>query len=111
MRRFVYLGIALGLAIGIGGLASLPACYNVPRPVCGFRCGPGEACPEDYTCSSFEERCHLNGSDPILRCDGTDEPDAMTDSLIDSIDAPADAVDAPGDTSDAPRDTSDAPGD
>jgi hypothetical protein len=99
MRRFVYLGIALGLTLGSAGLA-MPACYHVPEPPCGFRCGPAGECPADYTCSSLEPRCHLDGTDPALRCDGTDGPDAAIDSPSDSpIDAAIDtAVDTPTDT-------------
>lgn len=49
-------------------------CYDVPKPDCGFRCGPSLACPSDYTCAD-DGRCHLNGSDPSLVCL---TPDAMT---------------------------------
>lgn len=97
MRRFVYLGLALGMTVAFGGgVAVLPACYNVPRPSCGFHCGPGGACPADYTCSSLETRCHLNGTDPSMLCDSVDGSDSPIDSPIDTaIDA---AIDAPIDT-------------
>jgi len=83
------LAVALALALSGSALLSLavPGCYDVPRPQCGFRCGPNEACPEDYTCNPADGRCHLNGSPPSLVC-GT------VDAAID--DAGADAVaDAP----------------
>jgi hypothetical protein len=92
MRRLVYLGVALGLAIGAGSLA-LQACYDVPKPPCGFRCGPAGECPEDYTCATFEDRCHRNGSDPALQCEsGGDDADAAVDAEIDAaIDSAVDA--------------------
>lgn len=78
--------------------AMTTACYDVPRPACGFRCGPAQECPESYTCAS-DGRCHLNGSDPSLVC-GT--VDAAVQDGDDALDAPPDAppdgsIDAPGD--------------
>jgi len=81
-------------AAALVGLA-LPGCYDIPRPQCGFRCGPSGACPEGYTCDPDDGRCHLNGSPPSLVC-GT--LDASVDGPVDApVDAPiADAaVDAP----------------
>jgi len=43
------------------------ACYDPPKPDCGFRCGVGGACPADYTCGS-DQRCHLNGTSPTELC-------------------------------------------
>ena len=43
------------------------ACYSPPEPDCGFVCGPGGACPDDYTCAS-DNICHRNGTDPALMC-------------------------------------------
>jgi hypothetical protein len=66
----------------------LPACYDVPRPQCGFRCGPDEACPEDYTCNPSDGRCHLNSAPPSLVCatvDAATPPsDAASDAAIDA---------------------------
>jgi hypothetical protein len=47
----------------------LTACYQAPQPECGFYCGAGGACPEDYTCTA-DNRCR--------RSDATDScaPDA-----------------------------------
>ena len=89
MTRLVTMAVALAMA-----------CYRVPTPTCGFRCGPDGECPTDYTCSSLEDRCHRNGTDPTFRCD-TDEP--QDDRAIRRFfDAP---VDSPNDAgSDAPND-------
>jgi hypothetical protein len=105
MRRLVYLGLAL-----------ISACYDVPKPPCGFRCGPAGECPADYTCAAFEDRCHRVGADPALRCEsGSDDTeDAAIDAPVDAaIDAPVDAaIDAPIDGAvDAPSDATDAPTD
>ncbi|MBL9016908.1 MAG: Ig-like domain-containing protein, partial [Myxococcales bacterium] len=48
------------------------ACYDVPQPVCGFVCGAGGACPDDYTCNPADNRCHLNGSPPTTCPGGAD---------------------------------------
>lgn len=52
---------AVGLAVAI----ALAACYDVPRPECGFTCGPpaipgGEGtCPDGYVCATtVDNRCH-----------------------------------------------------
>jgi hypothetical protein len=91
MRRYVCLGVALAF---VGGLFTLPACYDLPRPVCGFRCGALGECPEDYTCGD-DSRCHLNGSAPMV-CGTPDAPDL--DAAVDVIDGPPDdAIDAPPD--------------
>ncbi|MFN0249215.1 MAG: Ig-like domain-containing protein [Kofleriaceae bacterium] len=44
---------------------ALVACYDVPRPACGFQCGPpalagGEGtCPDGYVCfTNVDNRCH-----------------------------------------------------
>jgi len=119
MRRVVYLGITLGLTIAMFcGLTSLPACYDVPQPACGFRCGPAGECPADYTCSTLEPRCHLAGTDPAMRCDTVDDGgDAAIDSPVDAVDAAVDADapdDAPNDAdapTDGPDDAPDAPPD
>lgn len=107
----MFLGLALGLASALlGGLLTLPGCYDLPTPACGFRCGPAGECPADYTCNSFDGRCHLNGSDPNLVC-ATPEPDAGppdTEPPVDVMDA-SDATDAndASDASDAPLDADD----
>src|SRR5829696_5677668 len=49
-------------------------CYDVPKPDCGFRCGPAGACPSDYTCGA-DDHCRLNGSSPDIVCA---RPDAAT---------------------------------
>lgn len=41
----------------------LAACYDVPRPACGFACGPQRECPAGYVCNDFDgdNRCHPEG--------------------------------------------------
>jgi hypothetical protein len=104
-RRHAYLGLALGvlIALGGGGLTALPGCYDIPQPACGFVCGAAGECPADYTCSSSDGRCHLDGSAPMVCA----TPDAGIDAAEpDGPDAPLDALpDAPPDAPiDAARD-------
>ena len=83
-RRYAYLGVVLGVLFALGGgITALPACYEVPRPTCGFRCGPDGECPDDYACSSDDGRCHLNGSAPMVCA----TPDAGID-----VDGPPDSA-------------------
>ena len=66
------MGLCLGvLALIFVGITA-PACYNPPKPPCGFICGSGGACPADYTCQA-DHRCHLNGTSEIC---------AMVDAAI-----------------------------
>ncbi|HEY3805796.1 MAG TPA: Ig-like domain-containing protein [Kofleriaceae bacterium] len=37
------------------------SCYRVPEPDCGFICGAGNSCPDDYTCGS-DTICHRIGA-------------------------------------------------
>ena len=46
----------------------LAGCYSPPEPDCGFVCGPGGACPADYTCAS-DHQCHRNGAAASLTPD------------------------------------------
>jgi type IV pilus assembly protein PilY1 len=57
----------------------LGGCYSPPEPDCGFACGPGNACPADYTCAA-DRHCHRDGAPASLMCGPP--PDA-------AIDAPA----------------------
>ena len=82
-------GRRLLLALGALLAAALPACYDIPRPQCGFRCGPDRACPEDYTCNTSDGRCHLDGSPVSLVCGTVDAgvdtpPDMVTDAPTDA---------------------------
>jgi hypothetical protein len=82
-ERLVPLGVALALAG-----AMITACYDVPRPDCGFICGPGGACPEGYSCAS-DMRCHRNGTSPDLVCASPDAAlpvDAASDVADDAAD-------------------------
>lgn len=103
------LGLALGLVVALSG-AIIAACYEVPRPACGFVCGPDGACPDGYACAS-DHVCHAAGSPDGLVCPHPDAalpadaapdtpPDAMPDAAVDATDdAPADMAvdDAPPD--------------
>lgn len=63
------------------------ACYSPPKPDCGFVCGPGGACPEQYHCA-IDNHCHLDGTSDSMRCGS----DAGIDFLV--IDgAPPDTFD------------------
>jgi hypothetical protein len=77
------------LSLALGALLTwvLPACYDVPKPQCGFRCGPDGACPEDYTCNPTDGRCHLDGAPASLVCATDDagvDGDAGVDATIDA---------------------------
>jgi hypothetical protein len=78
--------LPVALALGAG-------CYNEPRPVCGFFCGPNASCPDDYSCND-EGRCVLVGTPASTVCAGLDASvDAPPDGDIDAmIDAPIDAM-------------------
>ena len=106
------LGIALTLLVALSG-AIVAACYEVPRPACGFVCGPDGACPDGYTCAS-DDVCHLAGAPDSLVCPHPDAalpadarpdaapdvaPDMAPDMAIASPDAP---VDMPPDLADPP---------
>jgi len=59
-------------------------CYDVPKPACGFRCGPAAECPAGYTCGP-DLRCRLEGSSPSLVCampDAGPGPDAYSPAVI-----------------------------
>ena len=61
----------------------LAGCYDVPKPACGFRCGPAAECPADYTCGP-DFHCRLNGSSPSLVCampDAAPIPDAYSPAV------------------------------
>ena len=110
--RLRSLGVALGAALTLAG-AIITACYEIPRPACGFLCGPGGACPDGYRCAA-DMYCHRNDTQADLVCTRPDAalpadatgadvaagedatPDAGEDAAPDaSIDAPIDAeVDA-----------------
>jgi hypothetical protein len=114
----VSLGAAVALIVALAG-AIIVACYDVPTPDCGFLCGPGGACPDDYTCAD-NQRCRRNAAPASLVCpnpdaDLPDGRDAAVDGAVDAPpDAPTDAtIDAPGDAMpDAPGDaTIEAPPD
>lgn len=75
----------------LAALATLAGCYDVPKPVCGFRCGPEGACPEDYTCDQSDGRCHLNSAPGTLVCGTVDASIPLSDGPPEPLDAPPDA--------------------
>lgn len=95
--------------------AIISACYDVPRPACGFVCGPDDACPDGYQCAS-DHYCHRDGTPDSLVCRSPDaglQVDAAPDGMPDVIDAAADArpdaaLDAAPDAVDAAPDAVDA---
>ncbi len=50
---------------------ALAACYDVPRPECGFQCGPADECPDGYSC--LGNRCRLD-SDRQFSCPEIEDP-------------------------------------
>jgi hypothetical protein len=112
-------GAAAALLVGLAGVIVV-ACYDLPRPDCGFVCGPESACPDGYTCAD-DHYCHRIGAPSDLVCSQPDAAlpiDAAADAAVDAtadamLDAPADAMldaaidampDAPVDAPDAPID-------
>lgn len=68
VRQIALVAVVAGFCLAlVGGISLAPGCYNVPQPACGFFCGANGECPDDYTCSSADHRCHLNGS-PAMTC-------------------------------------------
>lgn len=62
-------------------LTFLIGCYDLPKPECGFACGPAGACPSSYSCNSAVNRCELDGSTPTCEAafDAGVRSDAQTD--------------------------------
>ena len=98
-------------------LLVLAACFSKPKERCGFLCGPGNECPEDYACVAADNRCHLveNGA-PVESCNETviDAPMPIADAppAVDAPPAQPDAppmIDAPPPMIDAPPPAIDAP--
>jgi|SRR5215510_3907255 len=118
-RRLVPVGVALALLAAFAG-AIISACYDIPRPTCGFICGPDGECPDGYRCAS-DHYCHRDGTSDSLVCRSPDAalpadaaPDGMPEGMIDSgsdagNDASPDASDAAPDASDGMDSTIDTP--
>src|SRR5689334_6899833 len=53
-------------------VAMAVGCYDAPKPLCGFRCGPADECPEDYTCGP-QRYCRLDGSPEDLVCPASED--------------------------------------
>jgi hypothetical protein len=92
------LGAALGLSLALAG-AIITACYDIPRPSCGFLCGPGGACPDGYGCAA-DMYCHRDDTPPDLVCarpDAAVPADATADAAADAAGDDAATIDAPDD--------------
>jgi hypothetical protein len=70
-RSISLAGWRAGVLVGVLAGASV-GCYDVPKPDCGFVCGPADGsnqpCPDEYTCAD-DHRCHRNGTPSSLRCE------------------------------------------
>jgi hypothetical protein len=90
MARHVSFGAWLVIA------ASVPGCYRTPSPVCGFVCGLGGSCPDNYTCFADDNRCHLNGAGAECETaiDGGFTLDVGPDALIDAPPLPVANIEA-----------------
>jgi hypothetical protein len=100
--RFDLPALALGALFALAGAG----CFNAPKPNCAFLCGDGNACPEDYMCSTVDNRCHLLVGTELATCE--DPIPGIDAAIIDAstIDAPVfdAAPDAPPGTPDAQPD-------
>ncbi|HUJ63388.1 MAG TPA: Ig-like domain-containing protein [Kofleriaceae bacterium] len=67
MRRILVAVVGLG-AIAALASGAMPGCYSTPEPACGFVCGTGATCPDDYHCVASENRCHLDSAPDTLAC-------------------------------------------
>lgn len=79
MRRSAWLVMLLA---GLAGLGA-GACFDPLKPACAFACGPGGACPDEYTCGA-DDLCHR--TDGVGQCTlsspqdgGNDGQDAAAD--------------------------------
>jgi hypothetical protein len=57
--------LALALLAALTAVAA--ACFSPQKPACAFACGPGGACPAEYTCAS-DGLCH-RADDQGGQCD------------------------------------------
>jgi hypothetical protein len=99
LRCFRFAALALGATLGLAGAG----CFNPPKPNCAFLCGDGNACPEDYTCSSADNRCHLVVDNVMATSE--DEIPGVDAAAIDAATVDAQIFDA---GPDAPPGTPDA---
>jgi hypothetical protein len=58
------------ICVVLAGLSGVTACYSPVQPDCGFICGPGGACPDNYSCNG-NGQCQRNGTAPSA-CDVVD---------------------------------------
>ncbi len=62
-------------------LVALTGCYDLPKPECGFACGPAGECPSSYACNAAVDRCQLVGSSPS--CDRANVDAGVLDTQSD----------------------------
>jgi hypothetical protein len=80
------------------------SCYSPPTPNCGFQCNAANSfqCPADYTCSTADGVCKLNGAPAATRCPSDAPPDVP--GIDGSPVSPTVAATDPGDgTTNIPR--------
>jgi hypothetical protein len=87
MRPAIF-GNLLGLC-ALGSLGGLAACYDTPRPECGFTCGANGSCPDGYVCGG-NDRCRLPSVEDA-DCPGRADAGPDGPPVDGRIDAPADA--------------------
>ncbi|HEY4242094.1 MAG TPA: hypothetical protein VGM88_19885 [Kofleriaceae bacterium] len=60
----------------LAALVLVAACYTVPEPACGFRCGTNGECPDHYSCGAMNI-CVLDDAPADTTCGldgGTEAP-------------------------------------
>lgn len=80
----------------LGLLAVVAGCYQTPSPPCAFLCGTGGACPDGYSCSTDDNRCHLvESGGGLAACTDQLPADAShIDAMIDATPIDAMPIDA-----------------
>jgi len=79
VARIACMALVLGFLVG---------CYDLPKPECGFACGPARECPSDYTCNTAVNRCQLDGTTPTCAAAldaGMDAGDQTAPNVISQI--------------------------
>jgi hypothetical protein len=77
MRRSTPTAPFVLCAIALLGAATLGSgCFSVDEPICAYKCGTGNICPDDYSCMA-DGYCHKNGTTGA--CDYSDAAMAPAD--------------------------------
>jgi hypothetical protein len=61
MRRLKQRATVLLGALALSASILSPGCFSVDEPICAYKCGTGNICPDDYTCMD-DGYCHKNGT-------------------------------------------------